>query len=82
MKIIDIDGNTPLRSVKVRLSDSLFDNSSFSNDETMREVWLSGPTMGDWFVRKNYGDTRIYPLFRNELTDDEFNNLEVVEIYK
>jgi len=80
MKLKNLPKDTNVQTIKVRLSDALYNSSSLPDYgiET-KEVYLMGPTMGDWFVKIKLASTRIYPLYRESISWDELKDLEVVE---
>ena len=80
MKIKDLPKDANLQTIKVRLSDSLYNSSSLPDYKIKtKEVYLMGPVMGDWFVKVDPNSTQIYPMYRDSISWDELKDLEVVE---
>jgi hypothetical protein len=81
MKIKDCE-NIRINNIKVKLPDFWFNSVNTFDSDIPREVWLVGPMMGDWFVKINREDKRVYPLFTEYIPYSEISEWEVVEIYK
>ena len=80
MKLKELDEKTDLGTVKVVLSENLYNGSSLpSYGIETREVYLLGYTMGDFFVKLDKDSSRIYPMFRDSIGWDELADLEIVE---
>jgi hypothetical protein len=83
MKIKDLpeDSNVKVSDLKVKLPEHILEFANQFSSKISKEVWLVGPMMGDWFVKINRDDTRVYPLFRDNITFSELSEWEVVEIF-
>ena len=80
MKIKDLPEKVNLQTVKVRLSDALYNASSLPDYKIeTKEVYLLGFLMGDFFVKLDLNDSQIYPMFRDYITWDEIKELEIVQ---
>lgn len=82
MTIETIPEGTLVKDIKVKLPDDVHQYANQFYDNLPKEVWLSGPMMGDWFVKINHDDTRVYPLFRSYIPYQEIKDWEVVELFK
>lgn len=79
--ILENVGDVLLKNIKVKLPENRF-SLAIETWGLPKEVWLNGPALGDWFVRKEHDDKQVFPLFADFLSWDELKNWEVVEIYK
>lgn len=81
LKVEDV-GDIALRRIKVRLPESVYNSSSLTEEyyNIGRDVWLFGPVMNDWFVKKDPKEDQIYPLFKEFLSWEEIKEWEVLEI--
>lgn len=80
MKIKDLPENANLQTIKVKLSDALYNASSLPSYKIeTKEVYLHGPLMGDFFVKIKLEDSQIYPMFRDYITWDELKELEIIQ---
>ena len=80
MKIKDLPENANLQTIKVKLSDALYNASSLPRYKIeTKEVYLHGSFMGDFFVKIKLEDSQIYPMFRDYITWDELKELEIVQ---
>jgi hypothetical protein len=83
MKIKDLpeDSDVKISDLKVKLPENILEFANQFSSKIPEEVWLVGPMMGDWFVKINRDDTRVYPLFRDNIPFSELSEWEVVEIF-
>lgn len=81
MKIQDLPEHTKFSQVKVKLPENVREFANQFGDDIPEEVWLAGPMMSDWFVKKTREDTQVFPLFREHISYGELKEWEVVEIY-
>ena len=85
MTIETIPTDVKIKDIKARLPEDIhtFATQFDKGGESFpREVWLVGPLMGDWFVKKEREDQRVFPLFQEHIPYDELKTWEVLEIYK
>jgi hypothetical protein len=78
-KIKDLPPDTNLQNVAVKLPEELYYASSLPLSKVDNvPVYLMGWTMGDFFVKINREDTRIYPMFWISVPED-IEEWEVVD---
>lgn len=76
----DLPKNTNIQTVKVELSDELYNSSSLPTyDIKSKEVYLVGPGMRDWFVKTDLASSQIYPMFRDYISWDELKDLKIAK---
>lgn len=76
-----IDFPLEIKQLKVYLTDKTYNLANAFGDFPGREVWLVGAMMGDWFVRIDRDEERVYPLFRQEIFWDEIKEWQVIDIF-
>lgn len=71
MKFKELPGEVKFEEFKLKLPNNVYDNSSLPMYNIKNTpVHLVGWVMGDFFVKLNSKDTKIYPMFWNELPND------------
>ena len=81
MKLKNVEDGVKLSSIKVKLTDSLYDSSSLPEyDIKTKEVYLVGNMMGDFFVKIDPESDQVYPMFNDLLGWDVLKDLEVIQI--
>lgn len=74
MKLEDVSEGIKVPDIKVKLPEDIRSFANQFNEFINEEVWLVGPMMGDWFVKNNREETRVYPLFREYISWDELKD--------
>lgn len=64
MKIKDLQGDTNMQNVAVRLPEHIYKASSLPSYRIKNvPVYLQGFVMGDFFVKTDLMSSKIYPMF-------------------
>lgn len=84
MKLKDIEG-VPVKNIKVKLPELYYNSANqFDKEDPIvnKEVWLVGPLMGDWFVKNDREEDRIFPLMFEFIPWSDLAEWEVIEVRK
>lgn len=78
MKLKELALDINLKNIKIELTDEVFEKAKKGGLNT-KIVYIQGPFIGEFFVKKQLKETRIYPLLLEDKLWELLKECEVLD---